>query len=445
MKKGLKVLLILILIPVVLLGAALIFLAAQGGEYDSPELIRGGSPMSAAQRYSFDPAQQKMTVRLDKADLYWMLAEKYGAPVTDAANRELAEHGLKVKKLGFHFLGNEFAADAKLSYRGLVPLPVHVEGNLRVVDESTLQLSLTAAKIAGVVTLKEEQLAQLAEPFEYDFSKKHSLLWNARSAELQQDLLVLTRDYPMDWLLQEAGKNLSDYTIVLDFVHPEEVDCSLAALIDWTQGSREPMYALVDALAADPGSLPALKADILAAASSYAAHCYFNGDDAALNPRLLPEITEEGVKSESQRIRAEYQSLYDARTGALAACEWDVLQRFAEGSIVLAGGQLKDVAAGGKLELPALESFAGIDQWLDVSTLRVVMASEPGDYLLHQVPTGNTVPVFILRTYGGRPVVAYQHVPGMYKVVSLSEAEYVKYMKSAAVPTLNLGESTTKR
>ena len=95
--------------------------------------------------------------------------------------------------------------------------------------------------------------------------------------------------------------------------------------------------------------------------------------------------------------------------------------------------------------LSELDALKGTGGWLNFDEMRIVFGENPGDFALHQVPTGNVVPAIILRTHVDRPCICYQFISTMFKIRSITEKEYEGLMEAARVPVYDIGEHTTAR
>ena len=440
MKKGLKIFIIVILVIFIIPYA---YLSLSGGPYDNIEELMKTEPMSSAERYQISSKDKTVSVKLDKADLYYCLSSDDVESPLDDINDEISEYGINIEKLGLFFEGSSGYATAKLKYKNFLPIPAKCMFSIRQKGDS-LVVQPEEIKVAGLIKLDQSLFAD--EDIEIDLTDIYPFFEDTVSVSAEKDVITLTIPYPVKWLTEEMSPEFSDYTMIVDFVDPEEIEDSvLPEMLAYNNGDASKLEEKIDSLEGVPGGFVNLKKQIIAISGAYTASRFFNGEGCGSIPRLFPEITEEAVKEERQRILDSYQQLYDERTGKLAQAGWEILQAYADGTITASGAVFKYKDTGETVDVISMPCMEGAGDWLNLESVRVIMGKNPGDYLLHQTPKGMSVPVIMLRVRSGRPVVCYQFTSKQYKVRSITEKEYEKFINASSIPTFDLDEKTTQR
>lgn len=445
MKKFLKFLLILVLLLVVLFVVIPVgyFLIADFDYYD-PYAPGFYQPMASEERFSFSPGEDSMELRLDKADLYWYAEQMMGGEdLYSELNKALSYVGFTLDKTGVDIRQDGIFLCARVRWKGLVPIPVGCTAELRQLGEDTIA-DIRSVHLGKWITLSADQLARFWDgelSFKPELKEEHPFFALCRKVTTSEGAVVFSCHMPEEWLLEKMPPVLSDYTIMLDFVKPEDIDPSLVAMLHYTEGDRTGIDAILRSFADDPAGFEQFKKDYLAIAGVYAVSGYFQQSD--WNARFFPTITQEAVRERSAAILGTGQAIYDARMAQISAMELQALGYVADGSLRVSGSGYR-YTDGREFTPDTLDNYAGLEDWLDVTTLRLVQAVNPGDYLQLMVGKRNKIPVFIARTYTGRPVVFFQYTRNQFRVQSLTEEDYLRYMQSRTVPTVDLGMHTTQ-
>ena len=443
MKKGIIILLSVVFILIILPYG---YLAFSGSGYDRSDILLGDSVMSSAERYSFNPQDETVDIRLVKDDIYAVVKNTEGSDAVTVANEELSDYGLVLKRLGISFSEDGVTADAKLIFRNFLPIPVHAEAAIER-SGSEITLTLTKLSVGGLIKISPDIVNSFidSEDLTFDLAELHPLFKTVEGFASDENGLLITIPYPVEWLMAGIDFFPSDFTMITDFVDLDELDTIMPAVYSYTEGDSSGIISLLDSFSDNPEGFVKLKAELIGLGQSYAASIFFNLDGSEYNPVLLPEITKEYVSESYDSLMAGYQSLYDERTCVLSDAFQFVLEGYADGSIVSGGRSMVFKDGKSAVDFDSIPALEGAEAWLDRESFRVILATNCGDYSLHQVPSGNKITALIFLTRTGRPVVAYRFTSNQFKIKSLGEANYQKLMKSSSVPTYDLGEHTTKR
>jgi len=439
-----KKLIIVLLILLVLIGVPYAYLSFYG-DYDSSKTINCAVPISSAKRYSINAKDREIGIKISKDDIYYMLSRDSGGDALQLINEQTKDYGIAVQKIGLSFNEQGGALSAKLMYKNIIPLPVDCTFSLKL-SGSRLIIIPEELKLAGLINVDISKFISSEDIPEYDLTELYPLFSKTTSLKAAEGGITFSIPYPLEWLMADVPANLSDFTMILDFVKADEVTDVLPVMMEYISGNSDILAEKLDSLAGVPGGFAKLKEEIIAIGGFYTQVRFFEGDGGGNTDVLFPEISAEGAKSTQKEILDAYQAKYDERTKCLADTGNEILRMYAEGEIVISGSSFVYTTGSWEKLIPTeLESMAGAEEWMDVTTLRVIMGKNPGNYLLRQTKQGMSVPVLILRTNSGRPVVAYQVLPTRYKIVSLLEKEYTSLFNSYNVPTRDLGEATTQR
>ena len=440
-----KFLIILLIVLVIFVGVPFAYLSFSGGDYDDIAALEASSPMSSADRYTVDPSSKTVSVLLDKSDVIRIVSDYFGGDIMSELNSALSDYDLAAESLGLELDGSSALISVRLKFKNFLPLPVSVSAGLKE-SGGVLSAEISTISIGKLINIEAPDFINGLGSFEYDIRDLNPVLKDVKSVAFGQDCLTATIPYPVSWMMEGIDNVPSDYTMIMDFVDLDERDTCINYVFAWFEEGDSVIEDMISSCDSYPDGLAGLKADILSVGGSYTRSKFFNGDGRDTNGWLFPEITTESVNAASNEILGGYQAIYDERTAVLSDAFQLLLDKYAAGDIILRNGTLvyneKGYSAVNASELEILQDAA---DWLDMDSLRVILATNPGDYSLTQVPKGNYITAIIMRTHTDRPVVAYRYTSNMFKIKSLAEEDYTKMMESKRTPEYDLGEHTTQR
>ena len=195
-KKRSRVGLVLLVLFLILAGAAgyLYYTVCKAPlELDDPQALVSAAPMSAGDRFAFS-ADGTAQVKLDKADLWYLLLEQAGGDFLDKINAELQPYELSVSGCAIHIDETGILLNLELYYKEIrlvayVPCTVEVSGR---------NMTLTPAGVKlGVISLPVENL--LAS-FNLDYELILPVITEVKEFRLEQGAFVLTGPMEQDVL-----------------------------------------------------------------------------------------------------------------------------------------------------------------------------------------------------------------------------------------------------
>lgn len=439
-KLGRFFLVLFLIILIFIVAVPVAYLSLAGFDWNDTQSPDFYQPLSVEERFTFSSATDSMDIKLTNADIIWYVEDDLYA----AVDEKLSPFGLSLNRIGLQIKEDGLFASAQLKYKKILPIPVGCLLTLRQAG-SKLEVSVDSVHLGRWITVNSEWLESISGydmsdlTFNFDLDS-HPFFNLSRSVTLEEEALVFHCSFPSEWLLNVTPLISSDFTIMLDYVHPEDISPDFPILLAYCDGDSTLLNEKLASFAKDPASFEKFKMNILNISGTYAANLFFN--ESEWNGRFFPGITRETVQTGRTSILDAGQSIYDARMEQISSMEMEALALVADGTMKVNGSNYS--VNGKEFTLDYLPSAAGLEEWMDVSSLRMIQAENPGDYLQNMVGNRKKVPVLIGRTYTDRPVVFFQYTSKQFRVQSLSEKEYLRYMSSYNVPTVDLGMTTTK-
>lgn len=157
-KKRSRVGLVLLVLLLILAGAVgyLYYSVCKAPlELDDPQKLTAAVPMKAADRFSFSAADGTAQVKLDKADLWYLILTHAGNDFLDTVNKEVAPYGLEVSGCAIRINEEGLQLDLELFYKEVrliagVPCDLEVSGQRFCLKPAGVKL--------GVISLPVEKL-----------------------------------------------------------------------------------------------------------------------------------------------------------------------------------------------------------------------------------------------------------------------------------------------
>ena len=452
MTKAIKVFItiILIIVLLVLLAAAACFFYLNSIElnYDDVQALSRATPMPSSERYRFSSSDGTVSILLDKSDIYWSYARSLDSgDIIAEIDSWLEQYDTKVDKAGIELYDGGMFVNLRVKWKNIVPLPVHAAFSFQS-NTTGYTLTFSSAQIGSLITFTPEQINRFGLGdivHEYEIKNMHPLFEDYRSSEIKNSGVIIKCGFNRTWLMEDVPKTLSDYTMILDLVKPEEGEGWIDFVSEYFGSNPGVLDDLCVTFDSNPGAFADSKLKLLATSGTYCINSYFNRDTNNLGNRILPEITKNIATSEYKRILNGYQNIYDERKEQIAELSAGIIRLYADGKLNLSGSIWINSEAGReKFSLDQFEVGQKIEKWNDKNGFCIVWAENVGDYLLTQVPKGNKVPVILFMGYK-RPMYGFQYLRNDFWINYVNQTVYENALNGKNIATIDLGKKTTKR
>lgn len=439
-----KILIALLIIIVLLVGGAYAYLSLSTGEYDNIQALLAEPPLDSAERYQVNSSNKTVSVLISRQDILRLVSKELNGDILGSINSSISPYGLEAEGVGIKTSGAGIEADLKLKYKNFLPLPLRINA---VIDEKEGVITIVpdAISIGKLISFDPTELINRIGSIdipEFDLKEVSPLLRDIKSVNFGDNEMEIIIPYPMDWLMHGIDTATSTFTMITDFVDLEELDTPVAAMFAAVEGDNT---GLIERLEREPHSMVELKMQLLGLNGSFTRSSFFSEDTKDSYSWLMPEITEEKATASGKEIVDQYKAVYNERTGQLADAWQYLIDSYATGTIKASKGAFVYTADNSEVVISELDALKGTEAWLNYDEMRIVLAQNPGDYALRQIPTGNVITALILKTHTDRPVICYKYTDSIFKIRSIKQEEYDTLMNSSKVPVFDIGEYTTQR
>lgn len=353
------IILIILLLPVVLAGLALLYLNVADFTYDDPEQVIANSvPMSFTERNSFDAASMTQTMRFDNADMYYITRDVIPdlhlseSVYVNAYRFALEDKAVYVQGMAYG-INVPLKVDVDLLWENGGPVIV-----IKGVSLGSLKIPLPISKLAEKFDIS----------LEYPFSLNEiPLLRNASNMSIEDGFVKAVLPVGNE----VVAEGLDAWTYIKPALIYVDGENEMFKLLDsyrnnWMNKSfiSEELKAYVKKFQNDPEEYQRLKVSILAAAPAKAADAFFAAEEHSeyIMSRFYPGITREAV--EQLRKELPYEKCYEL----LRTYAYDIDEKFGSETIIIKGGKFVDKKSGEALDMRSI--------YADVPGADVIFAEE---------------------------------------------------------------------
>ncbi|HEX2945427.1 MAG TPA: hypothetical protein VHT96_05700 [Clostridia bacterium] len=339
-KAGIAILIILLL-PVVLAGLLLLYLNIADFTYDNPQELIKSAPMSFSERNSFDPGSSTRTMRIDKADTYFLLKDKI-PDLHFSDSIYIKSYRIALDESAIYLQGKAYGIN--------IPLKVNLEvgsegGNILVNIKSAclgkLNIPLPLKYISEKAGLGLEYTFPVMDIPE---------LKTAESISLKDGYINLT--FPVNRNIINEGIPAWPYLKPAAF-YLQEQDPMIGLIEDfdknWTVDGykSEKLGAFMETLNKDPDKYQELKIRMLAVAPEEKVEEFFASEDhnPEIMARFYPGITKQAV--EQMRNKLNFSRNYKF----IMKYAFEMDAKFGEKAIIVKNGDFIDTRTGKRLDL----------------------------------------------------------------------------------------------
>ncbi len=340
-KKILTGILILLLLPVILAGLMLLYLKVADFRYDDPREIIAQSPMSFDERNSFDAGNSTRTMRIDKADIYFLMNDKipdmhlnervyvnaYRIALDESAvYLQGKAYGLNLPiklSLDVGYESGNILLHLKGAYLGKLGIPLPLD---YIADKAGMELDYSIS-VKDIPEIKEADEVYLKDGY-------INAVYPVNRNIVQECIIAWPYLRPAAFYLQDEDEMVG---LIEDFQENRSVDGY----------KSERLNSFMKELEKKPGKYQELKIRMLATAPEESAEKFFSSKEygSEIFMRFYPGITKQAVDLLRDQIHYGRNYLF-IKTFAL-----DIDKKFKQKAIKVSNGGFVDAGSGRKLDL----------------------------------------------------------------------------------------------
>ncbi len=340
-KKAVIAILVILLVPVILAGLLVLYLNVADFRYDDPQEIIAQNPMSFSERNSFDDGNSTRTMRIDKADIYFLMKDKmpymhlnekvyinaYRIALDESAvYLQGKAYGLNLPiklSLDVGYESGNILLRLKGAFLGKLSIPLPLD---YIADKAGMELDYSIP-IKAVPEINEADELFLKDGY-------INAVYPVNRNIVQECIIAWPYLRPAAFYLQDEDEMVG---LIEDFQENRSVDGY----------KSERLNSLMKELEKDPGKYQELKIRMLATAPEKNAEKFFSSKEhsSEIFTRFYPGITKQAV--DLLRGQIHYSRNYQfIKTFAL-----DIDKKFKQKAVKVSNGSFVDARSGRKLDL----------------------------------------------------------------------------------------------
>lgn len=448
---GVKALIVIFTLLFLLVGVPYLYMAFGGFPYTTAAESLSAPALTTGERYAFHPESRTMEISIEPSDLWWIVENTDVAEDMTALTETLSQYGLALKRYGLSFTTEGVVLDAKLLYKGFLPLPIRVTAGLSLTGRN-LHIAPKMLYLGRLIKIPPESLPFDTEDLALtvELAKVHDRLKQLTGMRTEDGRLILTCGVGKE-IVAEMLANMGQ--VEDDCLYLGEQDAGAVAREAATGTLGAAFDTAMNEFARNPAYYGAFKTAELVDAEDFQASLYFGCQDAKYLPRFLPEVSKENVARLSEERDREKQTRREALIRVVKAL--DALNK--DRQIALDATALINLSADkAPLSLNQFQDGPTVKSWLIEEGMRFILGSNANYYMtqaldpINKMPVENKaalkrlngnekyVPLLLIKTADGQPAVAYSEKGGTFTLRLIGQQQYHEMMNDTNIPVYEL-------